>query len=116
MSLVIIVTRIVEYVACNPCRARASLYFAICHTNQIDLVGLQIFKQAIHLPSSHIKTFQQVCMENYRHAWGTKGADRALLTRLADHKADQAEALTIRARQEEGYQGRIKPAFSSQIY
>ena len=42
-------------------------------------------------------------METCRHARRTLGADQALLKRLGDHYADQAEALMIRAGQKGGY-------------
>jgi hypothetical protein len=32
----------IGYVACNPCRAKASLHFVVCHSNQIALVILYL--------------------------------------------------------------------------
>ena len=40
-------------------------------------------------------------METYEHAWHASGANRALLKRLGDRQADQAEASTIHTGQKE---------------
>ena len=42
-------------------------------------------------------------METYGHARRAKGADRALLKRLGDRQAHQAEASMIHAGQKGGY-------------
>ena len=60
----------------------------------------QIGKHARLLPTCQRRC---VCLETCRHARGTTGEDRALLECLADRQTDQAEALTIRAKQERGY-------------